>query len=141
MDESMRSNSISVDASNVDPAKLDEYIDRLYLLVLNRDPEEEGKNYWREEIIEGETYNASTAAEIGFFNSPEYLGLNKSDDEFIRDCYLVFLNREPEEDGFEYWKEKFRTGEYDRQKLIEVGVGHSNEFKDILTSYGFKIIE
>ena len=141
MDESMRSNSISVDASNVDPAKLDEYIDRLYLLVLNRDPEEEGKNYWREEIIEGETYNASTAAEIGFFNSPEYLGLNKSDDEFIRDCYLVFLNREPEEDGFEYWKEKFRTGEYDRQKLIEVGVGHSNEFKDILTSYGFRIIE
>lgn len=140
-DESMRSNTLNVDASNVDSAKLDEYIDRLYLLVLNREPEESGREYWRSEIIEGEVYNASTAAEIGFFNSPEYVALEKSDEEFIRDCYLVFLNREPEADGFEYWKEKFRTGEYDRQKLIEIGVGHSNEFKDILTSYGFRIIE
>ena len=79
--------------------------------------------------------------QIGFFNSPEYLAMNKTDEEFIMDCYLVFLNREAEESGFEYWKEKFRTGEYDRQKLIEVGVGHSNEFKDILRSYGFVIIE
>ena len=153
MDESMKTNpnpspqpgphvdGLNIDASNVDPAKLDEYIDRLYRLVLKREPEAEGKQYWREEIIKGNPYNASTAAEIGFFNSPEYLAMNKTDEEFIMDCYLVFLNREAEADGFEYWKEKFRTGEYDRQKLIEVGVGHSNEFKDILRSYGFVIIE
>ena len=89
----------------------------------------------------GTTYDAATAARVGFFESPEYQGKNKNSEQFVTDCYHAFLGREPEPDGLSYWMGKLDTGEYSKQKVIDLGFGHSNEFKGILTDCGFRIIE
>lgn len=121
---------------NSDHGNLDKYIENLYECILGRTYDEEGLNYWREQIISGQNYNAASAARIGFFESNEYLNKNTDNEQFVTDCYHTFLNREPEPEGLAYWREKLDSGEYSRQDVIESGFGESEEFKNILNAYG-----
>ncbi len=140
------STALKLDASGVDDAKLDEYVERLYTKILGRNSEAEGKEYWKKVIIDGKdsngnVYDAATAARKGFFESKEYKNKNRTDDEFLTDLYWAFFNREPDEDGYKYWQNKMKNEGYSRQRVIDEGFGHSKEFKNLLISYGFKIIE
>ena len=132
---------LNLDTTNVDPDKLDAYVKNLYLKILGRQYDEGGLEYWKEQIMAGTTYDASTAARVGFFESPEYQGMNKTSEQFVTDCYHAFLDREPEPDGLSYWMNKLDSGEYSKQKVIDLGFGHSEEFKGILRDCGFEIIE
>lgn len=140
------SSTLKLDASGVDEAKLDEYVERLYTEILDRPSEAEGKAYWKKVIIEGKddkgnVYDAATAARRGFFESKEYKNRGRNDDEFLYDLYRAFFNREPDEDGYKYWQNKMKNEGYTRQRVIDEGFGHSKEFKNLLISYGFKIVE
>ena len=137
---------LKLDSSNVDSAKLDEYVERLYLKVLGRGSEPAGKEYWKKAIINGRDdngniYDAAIAARKGFFESKEYKLKNRTDDEFLYDLYGAFFNREPDPEGFAYWHDKMKYEGYTRQRVIDEGFGHSQEFKNLLKSYGFRIIE
>ncbi len=137
---------LKLDASGVNESQLDDYVERLYQKALGRPSDEEGKTYWKKCIIDGQdqngkTYDAATAARVGFFESKEYKNKGKNDDEFLVDLYWAFFNREPDADGYAYWQNKMKNEGYTRQRVIDEGFGHSKEFKNLLTSYGFKIIE
>ena len=132
---------LNLDSSNVDPDKLDAYVKGLYQQILGRGYDEGGLQYWKEQIMAGTTYDAATAARVGFFESEEYKNKNKNSEQFVTDCYHAFLGREPEPDGLSYWMKKIDSGEYSKQKVIDLGFGHSEEFKNILRGCGFKIIE
>ncbi|MCR4648361.1 MAG: DUF4214 domain-containing protein [Lachnospiraceae bacterium] len=135
------------DASEVNTAKLDEYVERLYTKILKRPSEAPGKEYWRNVIIagqdpDGNAYDAATAASRGFFNSIEYIGQKNNNEQFVLDCYLTFLNRDPrgtaDEANYNDWVKQLDDGRITRDYMIEVGFGCSEEFKKILISYGFK---
>ena len=131
-----------INTDNVKSESLDAYIDRLYQVILGRNADEDGKTYWRNQIIKGTNYDAVTAPRIGFFQSPEYLGKAVSDEQYIKDAYKSFLNRDPEPEGLEYWKNELATGKnYNRQTMLDVGFGNSVEYKQILESYGFGVTE
>ena len=137
---------LKLDASGVDPDKLDEYVERLYKEILGRESEAEGKAYWKQVIIdgkdsEGREYDAATAARKGFFESKEYKNKERNDDEFLNDLYHAFFDRDPDEEGYAYWQNKMKNEGYSRQRVIDEGFGHSLEFKNLLKSYGFVIIE
>ena len=137
---------LKLDSSGVDSSKLDEYVERLYLKVLGRNSEPEGKEYWKNAILNGRDdrgniYDAAIAARKGFFESKEYQLKNRTDDEFLYDLYGAFFNREPDPEGFAYWHDKMKYEGYTRQRVIDEGFGHSQEFKNLLKSYGFRIIE
>lgn len=131
-----------INTDNVKSESLDAYIDRLYLVILGRNADEGGKTYWRNQIIKGTTYDAVTAPRVGFFQSPEYIEKAVSDEQYIKDAYNSFLNRDPEPAGLEYWKNELATGKnYNRQTMLDVGFGNSDEYKQILESYGFGVTE
>ena len=132
---------LNLDSSNVDPDKLDAYVKGLYQQILGRGYDEGGLQYWKEQIMAGTTYDAATAARVGFFESEEYKNKNKTSKEFVTDCYHAFLGRDPEPEGLSYWMNKLDSGEYSKQKVIDLGFGHSEEFKGILMDCGFRIIE
>ena len=137
---------LKLDASGVDDAKLDEYVERLYTEILGRPSESDGKAYWKKVIIEGQDkdgniYDAATAARKGFFESVEYRNLGRNDDEFLTDLYHAFFGREPDESGYADWQNRMKNEGYSRQRVIDEGFGRSPEFKNLLKSYGFKIIE
>ena len=124
-------------ARNTSPATLTTII-----TILGRNADESGKTYWRNQIIKGTTYDAVTAPRVGFFQSPEYIEKAVSDEQYIKDAYNSFLNRDPEPAGLEYWKNELATGKnYNRQTMLDVGFGNSDEYKQILESYGFGVTE
>ncbi len=136
---------LKLDASGVDDAKLDEYVERLYTEILGRPSDPEGKAYWKKVIIEGKdkngnVYDAATAARRGFFESVEYKNKGRNDDEFLVDLYHGFFGREPDAGGYADWQNRMKNQGYSRQRVIDEGFGHSPEFKNLLTSYGFKIL-
>ena len=141
---------LKLDTSKVDQKKLEQFVYDLYTSALGREGEAGGVEYWEGCIINGQdadgrVYTISTVISKGFFLSPEYTNMNKSDEDFVLDCYAAFFARSPlgTDDEVNYWNwvSKLKKGEITRQEMIEVGFGYSPEFKNLLTNeYGFVII-
>ncbi len=129
---------IRIDASGVDPAKLDEFMERLYNEALGRPSDPQGKQDWANAILSGQ-YDAGTVARYGFFASQEYIDKNKSPEEFVHDAYRAFFGRNEDQGGFDMWVNGLKDGTYTRDQVIEKGFGYSDEFINLLESYGFKV--
>ncbi len=135
---SQTQSGIRIDASGVDPAKLDEFMERLYNEALGRPSDPEGKTNWANAIINGQ-YDAGTVARYGFFASDEYLNKNKTPEEFVHDAYRAFFGRDEDQGGYDMWVNAIKDGTYTRDQVIEAGFGYSDEFIALLESYGFKV--
>ena len=135
---------LKMNSDNVNDAQLSAYVEKLYTTILDRPSEAEGCEYWKKAIKEGKGADAGTAAGF-FFKSTEYRNKNKSDEEFLIDVYEMFFGRDPratgDYEGYNYWLKELKEGNISRTMMVEYGFGQSNEFKGILRSYGFEIVE
>lgn len=109
------------------------FVTRLYVKVLDRNPEKAGLNYWMDQISTGKqtVLNVSTN---GFFHSNEYLNKHTSNDQFVKTLYRTFLDREAEKSGYNYWMKKLNAG-VDRDEII-YGFAYSKEFAGIMATFG-----
>ncbi len=102
------------------------FVERLYTTALGREYDEEGKQYWAKELsnynITGETCGAQ------FFLSKEMNDYNLSDEDFLTRLYATFMNREPDDDGFNYWLGIMETGA-PRSEIV-YGFTRSPEFTE-----------
>ena len=139
---------LNVDTSGVDDAQLDAFVERLYDKALDRPSDEGGKAYWKGCILngkdaDGREYDIRTVISKGFLNSQEYKNRDRNNAEFVLDCYASFFNRSPigQEDEPNYWDwvKQLNNGTITRQQMIERGFGDSQEFRNLIQSYGFVI--
>ncbi len=130
---------LKVDSKNVDDGQLSGYVEKLYTTILGRASEPAGCDYWKKAIKEGKEMDAAKAASQ-FFQSKEYKDKNKSDEEFLLDVYAMFFGREPDPEGYNYWLDNLKKEKVSRVWLIEAGFGKSDEFRGILQSFGFTIL-
>ena len=140
-----KSNMLKVDATNADRAQVQAFVERLYQKILGRNGENEGIQDWTNTIMNskdtgGTAYDAGTVISKGFFTSEEYALKNANNEQFLRDCYAAFFNREPDAAGYNDWLTKLNNNEVSRKEVIEKGFGTSEEFKLLLESYGFKVL-
>ncbi len=110
----------------------EEFISRLYRVVLNRNPDEESLAVWATALVKGDL----TAAEAvdGFFNSIEYINKNKTNEQVVTDCYSAMLDRKPDPEGMETWMSAMNVG-MTYQAILKGFVG-SQEFINMLSAYG-----
>ncbi len=125
---------------HIDVEQVKAYVTRLYNTILERDPDETGFNDWLN-VITTRQQLAATVAKVGFFESQEYAMKNRTNEEFVRDCYHSLLGREPEEAGYADWVGRLSRGEMTRAEVIETGFGQSEEFFNILRQYGLKMVD
>jgi len=90
-------------------------ITHYYVSILRRDPEEGGMTYWRNRVVERLEQGVDVKPVFRdiahyFFNSPEYLGRNTDNEEFITNLYLTFFQREPDANGYAYWSAQLSGG-------------------------------
>lgn len=109
-----------------------DYVTRLYRLVLEREPDEEGLEHWTNSLAQG-VYTGSDVA-VGFFMSDEMTGRNLSDEDYVETCYLTLLGRESDEEGKANWLDKLENGM--SRRYIVYGFGASPEFAGICEEYG-----
>ena len=109
------------------------FAQRLYTNAMDRKPDIEGIDYWTKQM----TTFAQSPLEVAkyFFYSKEFVGKNLSDEDFIRVLYLTCMNREPEEEGRQYWLNKLSEDENGRNSAIAFFLT-CGEFRTIMADSG-----
>ncbi|MCQ2466697.1 MAG: DUF4214 domain-containing protein [Clostridia bacterium] len=105
---------------------LDNFIYRLFVLILEREPNQSENDYWQNRFMMG--LSGSDCA-YEFFISNEYAILQDTDEEYVTKLYLVFLDREPDTDGFNYWINQLNNGS-SRDEIFD-GFANSVEWADL----------
>ncbi|MBR3056591.1 MAG: DUF4214 domain-containing protein [Clostridiales bacterium] len=105
---------------------------RLYTECLGREPEESGLKYWSLALtnLEATGYQAASM----FFTLPEFTGLKTTNEEYLIRLYTTFMGRDPDVDGFTYWRGLLNDGT-DRVDVMKSFAG-CPEFQEICDRYG-----
>ena len=121
-----------------DPAKepsFEDFIERMYLIALNRQSEPEGKAFWMDKVV-NEGFTGGRVA-IGFLiEAPEFLNRNLSDDEFVEVLYKTFFGRLADADGKAFWMGHLAT-DMTREQVVR-GFIDSVEWCNLCATYGVK---
>ncbi len=112
--------------------KIDRFINFLYLNILEREPDSEGFEFWKRELIKGQ--KAAKGVVKFFFESEEFKSKNLSDAEFIKILYKTIFQREPDIEGEKYWESKLAEN-MSREDIINAFI-ESPEFEKLLKSFG-----
>lgn len=109
-----------------------EMVVRFYDFCLCRDPEQEGVEYWSQQLKNGATDGSSLGA--GFVFSQEYMEKNTTNSAYLNMLYVVFMGREADEEGFRYWKSQMKNG-MTREEVFKCFV-ESKEYTSLCEEYG-----
>ncbi len=117
--------------------KLRAFIERFYNILFNRRADEQGINYWENELKE----EKKTIAEVAnfFFFSQEFEDNNYSNSKFVELAYLTLLNRTADEGGFEFWSSFLEKEENNKKELIKSFLS-SEEFSNLIEEYGLSYL-
>lgn len=113
-------------------AMVEGFVDRLYTTVLNRQPDEAGKTYWVNQIL-NEQASGSKIAE-GFLNSAEFLARDLDNEDFVETLYTVFFNRVPSDAEVDNWEDALDNGAT-RAAVID-GFAASAEWSNTCSGFG-----
>jgi hypothetical protein len=116
------------------PFLINDFVQRFYQLVLNREPDIDGNNYWTSKLLDGEETGGNIAR--GFFESSEFIDRLTTDGEFIDIAYQAFFGRGPDSGGQQYWLGQLSAG-VAREEVIS-GFINSQEFIDLADRFGIK---
>jgi hypothetical protein len=108
------------------------FVQRFYQLVLEREPDIDGFNYWSSRLADSGEAGGDIAK--GFFQSDEFKNRQTSDSEFLEIAYRSFFNRDADLEGKQYWINELSFG---RNRLdIVNGFRESQEFINLASSFG-----
>ncbi len=110
-----------------------DFVDRCYEVALGREADEDGYNYWKDMLVNGEACGAQVG--YGFIFSGEYGNKNTTNEQFVTDMYAMFFGREADEEGYNYWLDMLNNETADRQTVF-AGFANSQEFYNLCEKYG-----
>ena len=111
---------------------VDAFVERCYTVTLDRGSDPDGFADWKGQLLNGKAVGIEVA--YGFLFSPEYTNKNKSNEDYVKDLYMLFLGRTPDEAGFNDWVGQLNEG---KSRLdVYAGFANSVEFYNICTECG-----
>ena len=137
-DPNSNNNSNQNTNQNTNPGtdiSFEDFVERLYVVALNRQSEPEGKEFWCTHVGNGDLNGAQCANE--FLLSKEFKDRGLSDEEFLKVLYKTFFDRDAanDPDGFNFWMNSLKTE--GRDKVVD-GFINSTEWCNICATYGVK---
>lgn len=110
---------------------VDQFVRRLYVTALGRQPDPDGLQAWKLTLLE----HNSTGAEVinGFIFSTECINKNLSEDAFVRLLYSALFDRDADESGLENWLYLLSHG-LSKQYICN-GFINSEEFNSLCARY------
>jgi|GEM_PF-2486401 len=122
---------------NVSVSSSDQFVANFLQWGLGRAPTGDESSYWtdilRAAYPQGQTSMMFAMREFGMtvFDSSEYFGRNRSDRDFVYDCYKTYLMRNPDQSGWDYWTSVVPV--YGRA-AVRQGFEYSSEFANIVAT-------
>lgn len=105
--------------------KVKAFVKRLYSIVLQREADKSGLEFYVNNLLNKKTNGAAVA--YGFISSDEFKQMNLSEEEYIKILYSVMMDRMPDKGGLDYYK-----------KLLDNGVSRDFIFKGFVESEEYK---
>lgn len=115
----------------VNLSAIQDFVARMYKIVLKRNYDEVGFTNWVNLIASKQSSPEEVA--YGFFFSSEFLSFNLSNSEFLNRLYQALLNRKADPSGKAHWTKELESGK--SRKYVFDGFVHSEEWKTLLKSY------
>jgi len=114
------------DVTASSPDSDDAELVRLYLAILDREPDTDGFLYWADRMDEGMSLESLVDH---FIASDEFQSRYEGTDNtgFVTALYENVLDREPDAAGLEWWTEQLESGASERDDLV-LGFMQSEEF-------------
>ena len=109
-----------------------QFVERMYRIVLKRDPDHEGVQNWYNSLISGQ--NVGSDIVLGFFLSQEFQNFHHDDETYIRILYRALFDREADPAGLENWLSAREAGVSDHY-LIAGFIG-SQEYQTMCSRFG-----
>jgi len=106
---------------------------RLYNAAFRRFPDADGLKYWIGKYSSGENDIRTVAS--SFLISDEFklrYGENITDNQYVKTLYINVLNRELDQDGYDYWVGNLNKGTETRYEVL-LGFAESTENKFLFT--------
>ena len=94
----------------------EDYLDGLYENILERDPDAEGLDYWKEQLTSGNQTREEVEANI-----------NRSDEKWLGDTYKAELGRSLGDEGRDYWLEDMNERGQTREQVL-ANIRRSEEY-------------
>ncbi|GAA0091497.1 hypothetical protein UT300009_15250 [Paraclostridium bifermentans] len=111
-------------------------VNNFYLGFHGRNSDNDGLNYWADQIISG---NRSVAQVVDcFINSNEFKNKGYSSEEYVKAVYKGILGREADLEGLNFWLNQIVNG--GSKKYVLKCIFNSPEFQDKVKSIGIKNI-
>ncbi|MCL2080129.1 MAG: DUF4214 domain-containing protein [Oscillospiraceae bacterium] len=115
-----------------DNQKIEDFVSRLYLYVLERTPDAAGQRNWVSGLVNGDTSGAAVA--YGFFFSTEMKNRGLSDEDFVEHLYLALMGRVSDSSGKENWVNQLNLGV--SRETVFAGFVNSVEFDALCKAAG-----
>ena len=120
-------------AAQTDTTQVSSFVTGCYQIILKREPDAGGLDYWTNAIVKGKTASQMI---YGFITSSEFQNRNLDNRGIIETLYLAVLNRAPDQGGMAYWLERMDRG--DSLAAVVNGFCDSGEFRNVCAQYGIQ---
>ncbi len=118
-----------------EPLPFEDFVERLYVVALDRPSEKAGKDFWIEKVVNGE-YNGAECARFFLLQAPEFMNRNLDDSQFVEVLYRTFFDRESEPEGKAYWLGRLAS-DTPRETIVNEFI-ESTEWCNICARYGVR---
>ena len=113
-------------------SSVDDFVTRCYKVAFGREPDQGGFDYWKKQITDGKL-DGSTVVNLFIF-SDEYKAKNTDDKQYINDLYTMFMGREADASGYDFWCGEMAKG--NSREAVFAGFANSPEFYEICRDCG-----
>ena len=114
---------------------LNDFLDNVYTVMLERESDPEGKEYWKNKILSEEIGILDFLNQI--LDQDEFEKLQDSSEDFITKNYTLLVNRAPDEEGFNYWLGRIGQDRNKDEKLNLINeMAYSQEFMGKVNELG-----
>lgn len=114
---------------------VEQFVRDLFQSSLGRQPDGNELSYWANTLTgaQGQAQLIAAAQNLGnsLFQSPEYAARSRSDYDYVYDLYKAFLQREPDQGGWDFWANN--VAQYGRDGALNA-FGTSQEFQNFVAS-------
>ena len=112
--------------------KVTQFVSRNYSIALGRNGDANGLNYWTGMILDKKLTPQQVADSFVF--SKECLDKDLNNTDFVKMLYNLYMDRNADQSGLNYWLQRLKSDM--SRKMVAASFGASNEFKQIVASYG-----
>ncbi len=118
--------------AGVSRSPVEQFVDRLYSVALNRAADVDGRAYWVD-ILSNQRESGSKVAR-GFIFSTEFISRDLDNEEFVETLYSVFFNRVATDDEIDNWVDALEAGA--SRSAVVNGFAASEEWANSCEAYG-----